>query len=200
MYNVKIGDKVTLTPAEIEEANTLGLQRHGNNRANGVRSDFAGRSGKHDPNNLEKKLERDKQGVRGEFAFAKMFGLGEETWTIVKRIAVQSAKNGTDPADAIVYSESGRAVQVDVKATSASPGNLLVTREKLGNKDFCYALMIEEAEGTFRFAGMITTGRVARLHKEGAIREESRSTIWCPSHWLNPADEVINYAASVQGN
>lgn len=198
-YNIRVGDRVSLTPEEMQEANELGLRRHNNNRAYGVRSDRVGR-GSPATYTPDRKMQRDMQGVRGEFAFAKMFGLGDETWEMIKHIGLQSAQRGTDPADAIVYAEHNgvrRAVQVDVKTTSASPGNLLVTTEKMGNRDFCYALLIEESEGTFRFAGMITTGRVARLFKEGRIKEESRATIWCPSHWLNNADDVINFAASL---
>lgn len=201
MYNVKIGDRVSLTAEEIAEANELGLCRHNNNRAHGVRSDRVGR-GSPATYTLDRKMQRDMQGVRGEFAFAKMFDVGEETWERIRHIGVQSAQHGTDPADAIVYginknNNLSRAVQVDVKTTSASPGNLLVTTEKMGNRNFCYALLIEEVEGTFRFAGMITAGRIARLFKEGRIKEESRATIWCPSHWLNNADEVINFAAGL---
>lgn len=195
---IKIGTTVRLSADEIKEANDLGIKRHMNNRKCDVVSDFSGRLGNRgeEAHSFDNKIKVDQRGVRGEFAFAKLFGCGEETWDLIRAIGVQSAASGLDDGDAIMYGSDGTPIKIDVKATEYDSGRLIVTTNKLKGDNLVFVLMTEAEYGVFTYRGCMTAGRVRRLYKNGTCPMRSRSTVWVEQDFLKPVEVAVEYLST----
>jgi|LauGreDrversion4_2_1035121.scaffolds.fasta_scaffold04507_9 hypothetical protein len=193
---MKKGTKLNkLSPEDIEAANDLGIQRQLNNRKHKTHYVAEGRMGSKE-DTTEERFSREQRGVRSEFAFARNFDCLPESWDLILAIGVQSAVQGSDPADAIVQASNGKKLAVDVKTTEYYTGNLLVSLEKR-DCSCVFVLLVEGSEGEFTFAGAITSQRAFALLQRGVVQIRSRNTIWIPQVHLNDFTPVIEFASTL---
>jgi hypothetical protein len=117
------GTTFSFNKEEVEACIRVSKQRTGKNRAGNVKdANFSGRNGE----------DIDLQGVLGEYAFCKLFGLPIEIFDTTCR----SASNDTFDA------RLPNGFTVDIKTTIKLDASILVSVWKNKNPPDCYALMI----------------------------------------------------------
>ena len=140
------GPRDALTPEDELDCLALGRERCEVNESAGARS-----------NNYSSRPDRDisVQGVRGEMAFCRMFGLPVEVYdTTPRRAATESRFDGVMPDGSTV----------DVKTVARADAPLAVCEYKRHNPPGFYALLVAHEDGRIEFRGAIDATQVLRSH------------------------------------
>ncbi len=143
---IEVGHVHALTPEDELDCLALGRERCEVNESAGARS-----------NKYSSRPVRDisVQGVRGEMAFCRMFGLPVEVYdTTPRRAATESRFDGVMPDGSTV----------DVKTVARADAPLAVCEYKRHNPPGFYALLVAHEDGRIEFRGAIDATQVLRSH------------------------------------
>lgn len=183
---VQLGASYTLTPAETETCIRIGLERNSKNIANNSKNmNYSSR----DDSQIQM------QGVAGEYAFCKLFGLAIE----IDDTTCRNFLNDTFDA------RFGNGWKVDVKTTLRSDAPILVSTWKSRNPPQLYALMIMENYSETEdvsagrlpclvFKGIVTSKEMLREENLRQFRQNSDVLHYClKQDRLHTLDDILNH-------